>query len=305
MIRQKQKGMALLVVMLISAIVMSLAASISTKWKAHFTRVSNTISAQTSYWAMAGASQVIRNDFRSTEALTSRKGIITIDAVPVHYAVKPNDTCLNINSLLPSGRHMKDGTYFMPYARKVFLSLLTSTGITSTDAHVIMDKLILSVKTQVDGKATRSFNHPSVLSVIINDADRVSRLMDMLCVTSDTRITININALSQQHAPLLAALFTGSLSVEEARNLITSRPEKGWSASSDLSMLINKTAQQKLSDVTTLTTTSTNKATLLLWVENGILHVQKSLLVKTEDGVTFSDIQSYLSEEIINAINET
>ena len=200
---------------------------------------------------------------------------------------------------------MKDGTYFMPYARKVFLSLLTSTGITSTDAHVIMDKLILSVKTQVDGKATRSFNHPSVLSVIINDADRVSRLMDMLCVTSDTRITININALSQQHAPLLAALFTGSLSVEEARNLITSRPEKGWSASSDLSMLINKTAQQKLSDVTTLTTTSTNKATLLLWVENGILHVQKSLLVKTEDGVTFSDIQSYLSEEIINAINET
>lgn len=46
--------------------------------------------------------------------------------------------------------------------------------------------------------------------------------------------TLNINTLEIHHAPLLQQVFTEALSIDDARDLIASRPVTGWTAIEDL-----------------------------------------------------------------------
>ncbi len=60
----------------------------------------------------------------------------------------------------------------------------------------------------------------------------VSRLRPVLCALPDSanRVpgVLNINTLDVYHAPLLSAAFSDALSIENARELIASRPSGGW-----------------------------------------------------------------------------
>lgn len=49
-----------------------------------------------------------------------------------------------------------------------------------------------------------------------------------LCLLPSRQARMDINQLTQQQAPLLAALFTPYLSKEKARMLIAARPDDGW-----------------------------------------------------------------------------
>ncbi len=64
--------------------------------------------------------------------------------------------------------------------------------------------------------------------------DIFARLRPILCalpVSVDAQSqALNINTLEVHHAPLLQAVFTDALSIEDARELIASRPSGGWLA---------------------------------------------------------------------------
>ena len=52
----------------------------------------------------------------------------------------------------------------------------------------------------------------------------------LLCALPDTDGNINVNTLTREQAPLLAAVFTGVLNTDDAARLIDSRPEEGWAS---------------------------------------------------------------------------
>lgn len=54
------------------------------------------------------------------------------------------------------------------------------------------------------------------------------KVSKVLCALPDTASKVDVNTLTEEQAPLLAALFIGSLSEDEAARLIASRPEEGW-----------------------------------------------------------------------------
>ena len=63
--------------------------------------------------------------------------------------------------------------------------------------------------------------------------DVLSRILPVICALPESANAstrkLNINTLEEQHAPLLRAVFTDALTLEDARTLILSRPQGGWS----------------------------------------------------------------------------
>jgi len=67
--------------------------------------------------------------------------------------------------------------------------------------------------------------------------DVFARLRPVLCAlpTMARSQALNINTLEVHHAPLLQQVFTEALSIEDARELIASRPISGWSSAEEMS----------------------------------------------------------------------
>ncbi|MEL6860045.1 MAG: type II secretion system minor pseudopilin GspK [Pseudomonadota bacterium] len=62
--------------------------------------------------------------------------------------------------------------------------------------------------------------------------DVLSRILPVLCAlpagADSSNRKLNINTLEEHHAPLLRSVFTDALSIEDARTLIVTRPQGGW-----------------------------------------------------------------------------
>lgn len=54
------------------------------------------------------------------------------------------------------------------------------------------------------------------------------KIAPYICVQPTTRLTININALTEKDAPLLMALFLNDITESDARVLLRKQPEQGW-----------------------------------------------------------------------------
>lgn len=69
---------------------------------------------------------------------------------------------------------------------------------------------------------------PAVVRQVMHE-DRASPL----CLLPSRQARVDINQLTREQAPLLAALFTPDLSVEQAGALIAARPDEGWKTLKD------------------------------------------------------------------------
>lgn len=301
-----QKGMALLVVMLMTATLAALAAGLSSGWTSQAARTRVMVTSLEAYWMMAGAENVLIAELSRQQEIFPRKGIITVDGNPINYVLRDKGNCFNINSLLAAGQQKEDGSYHLPYARRVFVTLLNNFGLTEASARNVMNQLLMTVKVKPDAPSTRSFSHVSALFPVEGMSySQQKELRKLLCIAPDARLSVNINTLKPRHAPLFAALFTGSLSVSDAGRLLAERPASGWDKPQALAGLLGPDAEKILNDVATAAVTSLQEAELLLWMQNEELHLLLSRLTKTDIGLQVRDRQTLLSEENIDAINET
>lgn len=300
-----QRGMALLVVMLITATLATVAAGISAGWTAQASRTRAVVSSHEAYWLMAGAEAIIVSELSKQQKIIPVRGVINADGTSVHYVIRDAANCFNINSLLAAGQLKDDGSYYRPYARRVFIELLINAGLSETNALATLNRLLLTVKAQPDAPTTRSFSHVSALFPVSGlNAVQQNELKKLLCIAPDMRINVNVNTLSSAQAPLLSALFTGSLSVSDARRILSGRPESGWDNPQALSELVGPDAKQRVNDVATAAVTTLQEAELLLWMKHDELHLLRTRLTKKDSGHEVRDRQTLLSEENIDAINE-
>lgn len=75
---------------------------------------------------------------------------------------------------------------------------------------------------------------------------KVSRLF---CALPTTASRVDVNTLTQQQAGLLAALFPGKLTEEEAKRVIDSRPDEGWESVKAFSEQLERNAPQLKDDL--------------------------------------------------------
>ncbi|PJG58864.1 type II secretion system minor pseudopilin GspK, partial [Aeromonas cavernicola] len=55
-----------------------------------------------------------------------------------------------------------------------------------------------------------------------------ARLAPYVCVVPNNKLKININTLDPTRPALLSALYLGKIGTDEAKRVLTERPQKGW-----------------------------------------------------------------------------
>ncbi|MGL4859642.1 MAG: type II secretion system minor pseudopilin GspK, partial [Enterobacteriaceae bacterium] len=106
-------------------------------------------------------------------------------------------------------------------------------------------------------------------------------LASQVCVHRDNKLAVNINTLSVQQAPLLAALLPNQISLAQAQAILQQRPTEGWANIDDL-FKQNNLPLNPQGGVRVLTTES-NYFELLIWLRaSGQVYPLRTLLLRKQ-----------------------
>lgn len=162
-------------------------------------------------------------------------------------------TCFNVNSLLagdeaPAAPADPTALPEKPVKEQIIEQLLAESGVGTLAAEEIYQQLVdyldaddvTAKQGEADARASvtpargpanqmmRTINEIRLLPAFPQAA--WPKAGKLLCALPDTDGTINVNTLTREQAPLLAAVFTGVLNTDDAARLIDSRPEEGWAS---------------------------------------------------------------------------
>jgi len=266
--RRSETGAALLTVMMIVA-AMSVAALAVTQAVTNSMTRSQSLDAQAqlSFYAVS-AEEVAKARMSDILApLESRlvlgmpglgePQIIPVDGGALTVTVRDASNCFDVNALTEGG---EDGALVAdPDQQQAYRKLLLAVIEEAYDSD--MDALVSSLTDWMDDNTvpgnggaedgyyiseTPSYRTSSQKITSLDELrsirgytpDIFARLRPVLCAlppaVSASSLPLNINTLEVHHAPLLQEVFTDALSIENARELIASRPPTGWSSVEEL-----------------------------------------------------------------------
>ncbi|WP_145522054.1 type II secretion system minor pseudopilin GspK [Yersinia aldovae] len=302
-----QRGMALLVVLMITSVMAITAVNMNDYWLRAFNRATSAQFYQQSKWLLLSMESLVQHQQLSplpTDkihlgqpwARTAQQ--ISLDGNQVNFSLRDSQACFNLNGIGRGGITAKKAETekekekeketeepLAPYSQQVFQHLLLSQGLHAAEAQKITFSLADWVdqddisRSQESEAALYQQHRPKLIPAnrpmlnisefrVLSGVDQAlyQRLKPLICTLPNQNLRININTLSPVQAPLLAALFLGEMSVEEAYKLIDSRPVTGWNSINDIKPFIagNNTAFAKAQTVITLTS---NHFELLLWLD--------------------------------------
>nr|WP_070959623.1 type II secretion system minor pseudopilin GspK [Hyphomonas sp. Mor2] len=264
--RTSERGAALLTVMMIVA-AMSVAAVAVTQAVTQSTVRSRALDAQAQLAFYAASAEEVAKA-RLTEVLSPLESklvlgmpglgepqFIPIDNGAIAVTVRDSTNCFNVNQLTVLGEG--GGLVADPPKVEAYTTLLNSLieeGF-SSDMVALSSSLVDWMdddNVPRNGGAEDSFyssETPSyrtsgqklasldeLRSIRGYTTEIFARVRPVLCALPNDAPdqVLNINTLEIHHAPLLQQVFTEALSVEDARELIASRPKTGWTAIEDL-----------------------------------------------------------------------
>nr|WP_026376220.1 type II secretion system minor pseudopilin GspK [Aestuariibacter salexigens] len=255
---KRQRGVALLIILLIVALVSVLATDMGARLQLQIARVTNIKDANQAYWYAMGAEHFARKSIQQVMELDN--GVVSLSqpwaqeiAYPlegggIEAELKDLQSCFNINALQDNREPGASGDEAENEAIQAFHLLLQRlpANIPSFEADTFRD----SVADWLDNDGNlrpygaedsdyESLEHPylaaNALMVnktelrMVNGANMewLPALLPVVCaIPSTTELQININTLTEDTAAVLAAV-TG-LSLEDAKNQIRSRPVDGY-----------------------------------------------------------------------------
>ena len=247
---KREQGVALLMVMLLLALMATIAVGINQFWLSAFNRTFNQIQAK---WTLLGgetfARQWLAESLQSEpvvhlgqrwakpgQALRTEDGNIAI-------TFSDAQACFNINSLnyrVPTAEQPVEKTppatedspapVFKPdIAHQVFNALLANLGFSEAEARQLSD----SIKAQLAPGSVAFADISELRPMPGVERERFLRLSPLLCALPEQKPQININTLDQQQLPLLQALFLNRATHNTLQQLLTARPLNGWNSISD------------------------------------------------------------------------
>ncbi len=259
--KTKQKGVALLVVLMIMALMTTIAVSMANRMFVNFNRAESQVRYQQAYWYAQSveslAKYAVKESFKKEDSVTLsqpwavRDQVYPLDGGSATGNVYDKQACFNINALRDV-KSTDNGTN--PFLVVILQQLIESQGVDAHDAEIAaastweyVDKddnvqSALGVEDSEYETRTSPYVVPNNFMADISEwraVNGVSRdLFDVispfLCAIPSDRLLINVNTLTEKEAPVLSALFHPNLSVEQASQLILDRePIDGWASVED------------------------------------------------------------------------
>ncbi|HAS6138597.1 TPA: type II secretion system minor pseudopilin GspK [Vibrio vulnificus] len=254
--RSRQSGVALIIILLLLAIMATIAGSMSERLFAQFKRGTNQISYQQAYWYAIGVEALakvgIEQSYKDSDTINlNQPWALEEKTYPLDYGqakgrIFDKQACFNLNALSPVV--MQDAAVERPYLVKVFRALLEESGVESYESEVIADSMWEFVD---PNDAVRSASgvedstyegmKPAYLAAngYIADSselravyqvsgEMMATLQPLVCALPTDEWRLNVNTISAEQAALLVALFSPALSESDAKQLIEKRPFDGW-----------------------------------------------------------------------------
>ncbi|MBJ7221458.1 MULTISPECIES: type II secretion system minor pseudopilin GspK [unclassified Brenneria] len=255
--KSRQRGVALLVVLLILALMVTVAAAIAERSGKALLRTGNQLSRQQAKWYALGAEAMagqilLRDELAEPEhthlaqnwAQQDRQ--FAVDGGEIHTAIQDGQACFNLNAINQNIGNDVGGAK-APYPARVFLLLLENLGEEPARAAQITaavrdwidsdgsplangaeDKAYASLPAPYR-PANKAMSEISELRAVYGmDSGLYRRLQPYVCVLSSEAMRINVNTLRESQAPLLAALFLNQMTSSQAKALLQQRPTDGW-----------------------------------------------------------------------------
>jgi general secretion pathway protein K len=258
---KRQRGVALLVVLLILTVMVVVATNISNRFHTELFRTSNLIRQNQAKWYAVGAEALViktlNQDIKDSPTRThlgqywaSQGQVFPVDEGTIHGEIRDSQACYNVNGINSSASTNPNE---LPYSADVFKHLLLNLQVDEFEASQITDALrdwVDADDQPVTGLGAEDSWYQSLKVPYLTanapmadiselrlvrgvSASLYRRLLPMVCalpsVASSTgELKINVNTLRETQAPLLAAMFLGQMSNEEALAILQDRPKDGW-----------------------------------------------------------------------------
>lgn len=269
----KQKGVALLVVLILLVMMSALAAKISQQFCRNLQKTHYQISQQQLRWAMQAQEKVVKERLQ-TDASGESKALAADgdwhqpletqgDNYTVVSQVEDAQNCFNVNNLLAADKIVQNqdapALTEKPRKEQVVEQILTDAGIGQTTAEEIYLQLVdyldgdsTTVKEGAESDAwagvvparqpanqiMRNIAEIKLLPAFPDAA--YSKVSTLLCALPDTASKVNVNTLKPEQAAVLAALFPGKMTKEDALRLLDVRPDAGWESMEAFSKVLEQ-----------------------------------------------------------------
>lgn len=259
---KREQGAALLIVLMVVALVAILATEMGTRLQLQVQRASNLKNSNQAYWYAMSAEEFARKSLALLMEEESEKIHINqpwteefqypMDGGGVTVHLEDMQSCFNINAL-PNANQTELSSQEISEAMEAFAALikLADDSVPSYTIDTVRDSLAdwLDEDSQMrefgaeDSEyASRAYSYLAANGKMVSQSELrlingvepqwLNALIPLVCVIpNNDQLLINVNTLTEERAPLLAAL-TG-LSLSQANSIIGARPQDGWDDISD------------------------------------------------------------------------
>lgn len=247
-----QRGVALVVVLLLLALMVSIAATMSERMFTQYQRAAQHLNYQQAYWYSIGAEELakaaIEQSYQDTDTINlSQVWALETQTYPLEQGqlkgrIIDKQACFNINVLNRVSGSEK------PYVRLVWQRLLETVGIDSFDAEVIADSTreFIDSGTRVESSygvedsyyqsMSPAYVAPNGLIADVSElrsvhqvgGDVMYKIAPYVCALPNDDWRLNVNTLQVEQARLLSAMFSPGLSLSNAQAVLKKRPFDGW-----------------------------------------------------------------------------
>ncbi|MBH2800249.1 MULTISPECIES: type II secretion system minor pseudopilin GspK [Serratia] len=246
----KQRGMALLMVLLMMSLMAIVAVNINDNWQRSLVRTQSQQDRLRAKWLLLGGESYARQ--RLQQAGEQRKawgasGVtfsMRTEEGEVAIRLRRVDACFNLNALIRAAgpADVGDSEGGTPNKeRRIFMLLLNNQGIAAAQAGAIADAIV--ARAYGEGYLMGDVSELRELAGI--DRELYLRLAPLLCAAPDAELRLNPDAVNDAQLPLLRAMLMNALSDERLRALLAARPPQGWQT---LAFLSQEKALQALGE---------------------------------------------------------
>ncbi|HID8272241.1 TPA: type II secretion system minor pseudopilin GspK [Serratia marcescens] len=247
---KKQRGMALLMVLLLMSLMAIVAININDNWQRSLARTQSQQDRLKAKWLLLGgeiyAQQRLRQEGEKRKAWGASGAAFSMRTEEGEVAIRLRrvDACFNLNALIRAAGPTEAGDSEggpPNKERRIFMLLLNNLGIDDAQAAAIAEAIVA----RGDDEGYLMGNVSELRELAGIDRELYLRLAPQLCAAPDAELRINPDAVSEAQLPLLRATLMNALSDERLRALLAARPPQGWQT---LAFLSQEKALQDLGD---------------------------------------------------------
>lgn len=253
---QKQRGVAIITVLLIVVIVTVLAVQMSGRLRLQIARVVSSDHAEQAFWHWMSAEALSRqvllaelenDEFRAhlAQNWATQQGPFPVRGGLIAGEIKDLHSCFNLNSVYNNEEDPATFTVAVEQYEALLQALefdqytverLTATLIDWLDADSQLHSALGAEDADYESlpqpyqAANTLLSHRSELRQIMGYTQEVyERLRPYVCaIPANTRWQLNLNTVPEDRPELVVAFFRGQMDINNAQSLINARPEDGF-----------------------------------------------------------------------------